>query len=149
MLMHGFTTQACCLSECIVYRDTRPMIPHLGSRELDVLWVLWTLGSGTTAEVRAQLPARLAYNTVLTILRNLEAKSVVRHRTEGRVHRYEPVIALRETRQAAVHRLCTTLFHGAPRDLWLIVLSEQPLSDADRQWLVERLARSVAGDGTG
>ena len=45
----------------------------LGDRELDVMGVLWDLGSGTVAEVRDRLPADLAYTTVLTILRNLEA----------------------------------------------------------------------------
>src|SRR4029078_12810500 len=51
----------------------------LGDRELDVMGVLWDLGSGTVSEVRERLPADLAYTTVLTILRNLEAKELVRH----------------------------------------------------------------------
>jgi BlaI family transcriptional regulator, penicillinase repressor len=51
----------------------------LGDRELDVMGVLWTLGSGTVAEVRDRLPVELAYTTVLTILRNLEAKEFVSH----------------------------------------------------------------------
>jgi predicted transcriptional regulator len=46
----------------------------LGERELDVMTALWTDGPGTVAEVKERLPAALAYNTVLTILRNLEAK---------------------------------------------------------------------------
>ena len=43
----------------------------LGERELDVMGVLWQLGSGTVTEVRDRLPAALAYTTVLTILRTL------------------------------------------------------------------------------
>ena len=60
----------------------------LGDRELDVMGVLWDLGSGTVSEVRAKLPADLAYTTVLTILRNLEAKELVTHTAEGKAHRY-------------------------------------------------------------
>ncbi|MFP5355807.1 MAG: BlaI/MecI/CopY family transcriptional regulator, partial [Gemmatimonadota bacterium] len=41
----------------------------LGTRELDVLGVLWKRGPSTVAEVRDALPAPLAYTTVLTILR--------------------------------------------------------------------------------
>ena len=37
----------------------------LGDRELDVMGVLWDLGSGTVSEVRRKLPADLAYTTVL------------------------------------------------------------------------------------
>src|ERR1044071_336772 len=65
----------------------------LGERELDVMGVLWGMGSGTVAEVRDRLPASLAYTTVLTILRNLEAKGFVRHDAEGKAHRYLPLVA--------------------------------------------------------
>ena len=47
----------------------------LGDRELDVMGVLWDIGSGTVAEVRDRLPATLAYTTVLTVLRTLEEQS--------------------------------------------------------------------------
>ena len=46
----------------------------LAEREMDVMAVLWELGSGTVAEVRELLPDELAYTTVLTVLRTLEKK---------------------------------------------------------------------------
>jgi len=46
----------------------------LTGRELDVMNVLWDLGSATVAEVLEGIPDDLAYNTVLTILRRLEKK---------------------------------------------------------------------------
>ena len=55
--------------------------------------VLWSAGSATVAEVRDRLPADLAYTTVLTILRNLEAKGFVRHEGEGKAHRYFRFVA--------------------------------------------------------
>ena len=36
----------------------------------------------------AKLKAKLAYNTVLSILRTLESKGYVGHEEEGRAHRY-------------------------------------------------------------
>jgi BlaI family transcriptional regulator, penicillinase repressor len=72
----------------------------LGDRELDVMGVLWDLGSGTVAEVRDKLPADLAYTTVLTILRNLEAKGFVHHVAEGKAHRYLPQRDHADRRQA-------------------------------------------------
>lgn len=59
----------------------------LGERELDVMGVVWELGSATATEVRDQLPVKLAYTTVLTILRNLEEKGFLTHEPEGRAHR--------------------------------------------------------------
>ena len=69
------------------------MPSEFGDRELDVMGVLWETGSATVAEVRDRLPADLAYTTVLTILRNLEAKGFVRHEGEGKAHRYFPLVA--------------------------------------------------------
>jgi len=40
----------------------------LTGREMDVMDILWRLGTGTVAEVQESLPDELAYTTVLTIL---------------------------------------------------------------------------------
>ena len=112
----------------------------LGDRELDVMGVLWQLGSGTVAEVRAKLPADLAYTTVLTILRNLEEKGFVTHKTEGRAHRYLPRVARQKARENAVARLIDKLFHGSP-DLLIAQLVEarQKLTADDLRRLRDRL----------
>ena len=67
-------------------------MPLFTERELDVMSVLWTLKSGTVTEVRERLDDELAYNTVLTVLRTLEAKGHVRHEGEGKAHRYFPTV---------------------------------------------------------
>lgn len=111
----------------------------LGDRELDVMGVLWQLGSGTVAEVRAQLPADLAYTTVLTILRNLEEKGFVTHKTEGRAHRYLPRIARQKARESAIARLVDKLFHGSPDLLIAQLVADQRLTADDLRRLRERL----------
>ena len=47
-------------------------------RELDVMNVLWDRGPSTVAEVQAALSDRLAYTTVLTVLRLLESLDAFR-----------------------------------------------------------------------
>ena len=106
----------------------------LGDRELDVMGVLWDLGSGTVAEVRERLPADLAYTTVLTILRNLESKELVTHEAEGKAHRYFPNVARQTARGSAVARLVDKLFHGSPEQLVAQLVDDQALS-------AEQLAR--------
>ena len=111
----------------------------LGERELDVMGVLWEMGSGTVTEVRDRLPAALAYTTVLTILRNLEAKGFVRHETEGKAHRYMPLVAHATARRNALARLVDKLFHGSPELLVAELVRDRPL-DADE---IARLAASL------
>ncbi len=103
----------------------------LGDRELDIMGVLWDLGSGTVAEVRDRLPAELAYTTVLTILRNLEAKSLVTHTAEGKAHRYHPKVARTAARRSALSRLVDKLFHGSPEQLIAQLVEDEQLSADD------------------
>lgn len=111
----------------------------LGERELDVMGVLWELGSATVAEVRERLPADLAYTTVLTILRNLEAKGLVRHTAEGRAHRYVPRVARQTARRSALARLIDTLFNGSPELLLTQLVSDHQLDPDELRRLRRRL----------
>src|SRR5437763_8636632 len=103
----------------------------LGDRELDVMGVLWDLGSGTVSEVRERLPADLAYTTVLTILRNLEAKDFVSHTAEGKAHRYVPRVARKAARRSALTRVMDKLFHGSPEQLITQLVEDDALSATD------------------
>jgi BlaI family transcriptional regulator, penicillinase repressor len=113
----------------------------LGDRELDVMGVLWDLGSGTVSEVRGRLPADLAYTTVLTILRNLEAKKLVTHKIEGKAHRYVPRVARRVARRSALTRIVDKLFHGSPEQLITQLVEDEALSADDLKRLRALLAQ--------
>jgi len=121
----------------------------LGDRELDIMGVLWDLGSGTVAEVRRKLPADLAYTTVLTILRNLEAKELVSHTAEGKAHRYVPRVARTTARRSALTRMLDKLFHGSPEQLVAQLVEDEQFSAADLKRLREMLSTpSKKGGGT-
>jgi predicted transcriptional regulator len=120
----------------------------LGDRELDVMGILWDLGSGTVAEVRDRLPADLAYTTVLTILRNLEAKELVRHTAEGKAHRYHPRIERKTASRSALTRLVDKLFHGSPEQLIAQLVEDEPLSPADLKPLRAMLSGQRANPQT-
>jgi len=120
----------------------------LGDRELDVMGVLWDLGSGTVAEVRDKLPADLAYTTVLTILRNLEAKEFVTHSSEGKAHRYVPMVARRTARRSALSKIVDKLFHGSPEQLVAQLVEDEELSADDLHRLRALLADAPTGKTT-
>ena len=117
---------------------------ELGDRELDVMGVLWELGSGPVAEVRGRLRADLAYRTGLTILRNLGEKGLVSHETEGRAHRYAPRLGQQAARRSALARLIDKLFHGAPEQLLAHMVEDRALTADDLRRL---RARIDAGSG--
>ena len=55
-------------------------------REMDIMSILWDVGSGTVAEVRERLADPLAYTSVLSALRTLEEKGLVDHVEERPDH---------------------------------------------------------------
>ena len=100
-------------------------------RELDVMHVLWERGSATVAEVRAELTDELAYTTVLTVLRILEEKGHIRHREEGRAHRYYPVVERQAAGRSALRRMVTKLFRGSPSLLLTHLVADHELSSQE------------------
>ena len=121
----------------------------MGERELEVMTGLWANGSGTVNEVLEGLGDRLAYTTVLTILRNLEAKGFLKRREEGRAHRYSPRVQQKAARKRAIRRLIDTLFLGSPEALLSHLVDEHDLSAAEVRKIANRLTdrpKKRAGD---
>jgi len=119
----------------------------LGERELDVMTVLWQRSSGTVAEVQEALSANLAYTTVLTMLRNLEAKGFVRREEEGRAHRYFPKVKQRAEQRRALRRLIDTLFLGSPEALLSQLVDDHALSPAELRRIAKRLGAARDEEG--
>jgi len=103
----------------------------LTGRELEIMTILWQLGSGTVSEVRDRLPDDLAYTTVLSLIRTMEEKKLVRHTEQGRAFRYHPLVQEKAVRQTALKQLVETLFEGAPELVMTQLVSDRRLSEED------------------
>lgn len=121
----------------------------LAEREMDVMAVLWELGSGTVAEVRERLSDELAYTTVLTVLRTLEKKGYVVHEEEGKAHRYLPAVERHTVRDSAVKRITRKLFSGSPELLMAQLVSDRELTPEELRKLRKMLDQRLKGGGEG
>jgi predicted transcriptional regulator len=119
----------------------------LADREAEFMEVLWKLGPSTVAEVRKELPDRLAYTTVLTILRNLEAKGYVGHDADGRAHRYAATVARDAARNSALKDLAAKFFGGSTELLMTHLVSDRNLSEAGVKRVRKLLDQSPKGRG--
>ena len=117
-------------------------------RELDVMSVLWDLGDATVTEVRQRLADKLAYTTVLTVLRTLEQKGYVDHTGEGRAHRYRPLVKREAAGRNALRRLLDKVFQGSPELLMTHLVSDRNLSDEELRRLRKLLEARLKGGGT-
>jgi BlaI family transcriptional regulator, penicillinase repressor len=113
-------------------------------RELEVMSVLWRLGSATVTEVRDALADELAYTSVLSALRTLEDKGFVRHEPEGRAYRYYPTVKAERAGGSALARIRDAIFQGSAERMFAQLVSDTRLSREEleqmRRVLAERLA---------
>ena len=101
----------------------------LADREAQLMDVLWDHGPSTVNEVQSRLCDELAYTTVLTMLRKLEAKGYVGHEEEGRAHRYHARIERSAAQQGALEALVSRLFKGSSDALLMHMVSREKLSE--------------------
>ena len=120
------------------------------TRELDVMSILWDLGSATVAEVQERIGDPLAYTTVLSVLRTLKEKGYVRHEAEGRAYRYYALVDWRAAGQRELRRLVKKVYKGSPELLLVQLVSDRGIDERElrrlRQLVDERLGEGSAGE---
>src|SRR5439155_13874964 len=101
------------------------------------------LGSGSVREVHEHVcPAvPLAFNTVQTLLRIMEDKGLVEHRSEGRTFIYAP----KHSRERVASRFLNKVFDGALDQFVLSILRTKD-ADADELKDLERLIAKARRD---
>ena len=109
-------------------------------RELEVMSVLWRLGSATVTEVREAIDEDLAYTSVLSALQTLEEKGYVRHEPEGRAYRYFPAVDAERAGHSALARIRDAIFQGSAERMFAQLVADRKLSRAE----LERMRRLLA-----
>src|SRR5262245_40000018 len=106
---------------------------RLGDLQLRILEILWARGEAGVAEIHAVLkPERdLAYTTVATMLRKMEARSLVAHREEGRTFVYRAMVQAGDVNRSVSEHLVQRLFEGSVADAVSHLLSTHEVSRAE------------------
>ncbi len=114
----------------------------LGDLQHAIMRVLWDRKEATSTEVHAALLAErgLAPTTIATMLRKMEDKGVVTHRSEGRLFVYRATVSEDEVRRSMVGEIVDRLFAGDPAALVSHLVAENELDPHDLAQLREALA---------
>lgn len=112
-------------------------------RELDVMSVLWRVGSGTVAEVKEALPVTLGYTSVLKMLQILEEKGLVRHEAEGRAYRYFARVGQEDAGAHALRRIVDKIFQGSAEMAVARLVAERGVTPAEAERLKTLLDEST------
>jgi len=93
----------------------KPSTHRLGDLQLKILKVLWDRPDAAVADVlqHIQHPTRLAYTTVATMLRKMESRGLVGHRTVGRTFLYRAKVTADEVSHSISTHWVERLFGGS------------------------------------
>jgi predicted transcriptional regulator len=89
------------------------MIDSLPRREREIFELLCSAGEATAAEIRAAMKDPPSYSAVRTLLARLEARGVVKHRTQDQAYVYKSVPQPAKVRETAMKAMVRTFFDGS------------------------------------
>ncbi len=113
---------------------------RLGDLQLKIMKVLWERDAASVADVLEALGPGLAYTTVATMLRKMEGRGLVQHRSAGRRFIYEAAVTPDAITRSMANDVLERLFEGRLADLLHHLLSTREVSRAELHEL-ERLIR--------
>lgn len=104
---------------------------RLGRVELQIMTVVWERGTATVHDVKEALGRgrKPAYTTIMTMMKNLEAKGYLTHDVQERTYVYRAVISREAVRRGLLGDLLERVFEGSPTLLMSSLVEEKELSE--------------------
>jgi predicted transcriptional regulator len=104
--------------------------------------VLWARREATVADVHKALADErdLAYTTIATMLRKMEARGLVKHRPDGRSFVYRAVVGEEAVSQGMADHLVDRLFEGSLSDMVQHLLTTREVSHEELSKLEQMIA---------
>lgn len=101
----------------------------LTNKEEEIMRTLWKLEKAFVKEILAELPDKsLHYNTVSTIVRNLEEKGYVSHHAFGKTHQYYPVVSKEAYRKQYMKTATSRFFDDSYKNVVSFFAKEEKIS---------------------
>jgi BlaI family transcriptional regulator, penicillinase repressor len=131
-----------CVTRCNVTLSNRSTAP-LTELQQAILEFLWSDGPATAEQIREALRPRhpLKDPSVRTLLRRLEARGYVAHRTEGKVFVYRTLVPRRSVAAGAVQQIIERFWSGSVDQFLVGMVDEKVLSLRQLQRLAERVRK--------
>lgn len=119
----------------------RKSLTPLGETEMEVLHHVWELGEASVSDVQQKIleNRKVAYTTVMTVMKNLADKKYLKYRKEGLSYIYSAAIQPDEVRYKLVNRLIDKVFQGSPSDLVQTLVQNEKLTDKERSEIIKMI----------
>jgi len=119
----------------------RPRSTTLTPQELEIMKIVWAKGEATVRDVYETLleRRRIAYTTVMTMMRVLERKGYVKASRVDRAYLYRPARAERLVLRSMVREFVDRVFNGSARPLLVHLVEDRRLSKKELEELQRRI----------
>ncbi|WP_435264206.1 BlaI/MecI/CopY family transcriptional regulator [Tenacibaculum sp. nBUS_03] len=119
------------------------MSKQLTKAEEQIMQVLWQLNEASVKEVIAELPEpKPAYNTVSTIIRILETKEFVGHKSKGRGYVYFPIIEKSSYSNQSLHKLMNGYFGGSFKSMVSFFMKENKMDITELENILKEVDKN-------
>lgn len=103
--------------------------------------VLWKLEKAFVKEVMAEMKDEAHYNTLSTIIRNLEEKGFVAHNAFGNTHQYYPVVSKEDYRKRFMNNAIDTYFKGSYKSMVSHFAKEDKISADELREILDMIEK--------
>ena len=101
----------------------------LTNKEEEIMQILWKLEKAFVKEVMAEITEdQPHYNTLSTIIRNLEDKGFVSHNAFGNTHQYFPIVQMEDYRKRFMNTAIENYFDSSYKNLVSFFAEEEKIS---------------------
>jgi BlaI family penicillinase repressor len=120
-------------------------IKGLTRAEEDIMHHIWEMGRCTVSDILDRLEEpRPPHSSISSIVRILEKKQFVSHKSYGRTYEYFPLVSKEEYSRKSVLSLIRDYFNGSPSELVSFLVSKEQTSVEELQDLIKNLKRKNA-----
>ncbi len=104
----------------------------LTNKEEEIMHIIWKLKKAFVKEVMAEITEdQPHYNTLSTIVRNLEEKGFVAHNAFGNTHQYYPIVPIEEYRKKFMNTAIDNYFNSSYKNMVSFFAKEDKISAAE------------------
>ncbi|HSM77516.1 MAG TPA: BlaI/MecI/CopY family transcriptional regulator [Bryobacteraceae bacterium] len=123
----------------------RPAKPVLTDQELEIMKVIWDLGSATVRDVYEAILERrkIAYTTVMTMMKILEQKGHLRRKMDDRAYVYQPTRSKQQVVRGMVREFVDRVFNGSAQPLLLHLIEDRQLSQKELDEIAAMIPREA------
>ena len=115
----------------------------LTNKEEEIMHILWKLEKAFVKDVMAEISDdRPHYNTLSTIIRNLEEKGFVLHNAYGNSHQYFPLVKKEEYRKRFMNTAIDTYFNSSYKNMVSFFAKEEKISASELREILAMIEKN-------